>query len=866
MGTDEPSFLTGAGGRPRVRCRTSRRRPPWIAFVLALLSMPALVVPCALARPASEAPVAKTPAAPAAPPASVAIPVAEVATRAAQLPTLLSALTDPLAPSAEIDAIRKRLPEEREQIDLELLAAAVTLRSQPTLDVIQAQQQLWQQRQAEASAWLAALTQRATLLQGALGQLAGIKKTWQETREAARASGAPPAILAQIDGVLASVQAAEEPLAAQRTAVLDLQSGVAEQVTRSAAGLASAIRAQQLAMGGILVRDRPPLWSPRAWPTPDDAVLAQVRLIADARWRDVARYVRDPSRGLPLHALALAALTAVFVAARRQVRRPRGPGSGDEPSITVFDRPYSAALIVTLLSVSAPFSAVPQTLRNLSEIVMLVPLLRLAGPAIDPWLLRPAYALAVLFALDSIRQALGGVPVLERALLELEMVAGVAGFAYGLTWGRLGRRPAEGRETERLRGFRVGVGLLLLTLAAGLVAGALGYVRLARLLASALFGGSALALTLYASARVAAGLVALALGAWPLRLLRMVQHHRELLERRTYRLLLWVAFAMWLARLLDYAGLFEPVLASMQALLAAPIGRGSITFSAGDVLEFVLTVWLAYLLSAFIRFVLQEDVYPRTRMTRGFSYAVSSLLNYVVLTLGFVLALGAVGFDLTKVTILAGAFGVGLGFGLQSIVNNFVSGLILLFERPIHVGDIVEMGDLLGEVSRIGIRASTVRTYQGAEIIVPNAQLITDRVTNWTLSDRRRRIDVPVGVDYGSPPEKVVEVLEAVARAHPDILKDPTPVALFMTFGDSSINFELRAWTSQFERWPRIRTDLGVGVYAALRAAGMTIAFPQREVRILHDAGDGAAQTTKAEGRAAGAPGGGPGGGGPGVR
>ena len=222
-------------------------------------------------------------------------------------------------------------------------------------------------------------------------------------------------------------------------------------------------------------------------------------------------------------------------------------------------------------------------------------------------------------------------------------------------------------------------------------------------------------------------------------------------------------------------------------------------------------------------------------MPRGISYAISSLLNYIVLTLGFVLALGAVGFDLTKVTILAGAFGVGLGFGLQSIVNNFVSGLILLFERPIHVGDVVEVGDLLGEVSRIGIRASTVRTYQGADIIVPNAQLVTDRVTNWTLSDRRRRIDIPVGVGYGSPPEKVVEVLEAVARAHPQVLSDPPPQAVFMAFGDSSINFELRAWTNLFERWPRIRTDLAVATYAALQASGMTIPFPQREVRVLHD-------------------------------
>jgi small-conductance mechanosensitive channel len=363
-------------------------------------------------------------------------------------------------------------------------------------------------------------------------------------------------------------------------------------------------------------------------------------------------------------------------------------------------------------------------------------------------------------------------------------------------------------------------------------------MRLARLLASGLLSGGALALTLSAAVQVVAGLTALVLGVWPLRLLRMIQHHRELLERRAYRVLVWTAIVAWGARVLDYAGLFQPASSFVKSVLAAPLGRGAISFSVGDVLEFVLTVGVAYLISAFIRFVLQEDVYPRTRMTRGISYAVSSLLNYIILALGFLLALGSIGLDLTKATILTGAFGVGIGFGLQSIVNNFVSGLILLFERPIRVGDVVEIGNLPGEVTRIGIRASTVRTYRGAEIIVPNAQLVTERVTNWTATDRLRRIEIPVGVDYGSAPEKVVEVLETVARAHPEVLTRPSPQAVFTAFADSAINFELRAWTSHFERWTKIQTELAAGVYAALRDAGMTFPVPQREIRIRQEAPD----------------------------
>jgi small-conductance mechanosensitive channel len=287
----------------------------------------------------------------------------------------------------------------------------------------------------------------------------------------------------------------------------------------------------------------------------------------------------------------------------------------------------------------------------------------------------------------------------------------------------------------------------------------------------------------------------------------------------------------------DDAWRLEPTLAH-----GAFGAMGGIQTSANDYAK-----WVAYLLSAFIRFVLQEEVYPRKEITRGSSYAISSLLHYLMLTLGFVLGLGVLGVDLTKVSVLAGALGVGIGFGLQSVVNNFVSGLILLFEQPIQVGDTIEVGDLLGEVRRIGIRASTVRTAKGADIIVPNAQFITANVTNWTLSDRLRRIDLTVGVNYGAAPKQVIELLEAVARADPRVLRDPAPQGYFVSYGDSSINFELRAWTDHFADYSRIRSDLGAAVYDAVYAAGLSFPFPQREVRLLRESAAGASPSPQSE-------------------
>ena len=175
----------------------------------------------------------------------------------------------------------------------------------------------------------------------------------------------------------------------------------------------------------------------------------------------------------------------------------------------------------------------------------------------------------------------------------------------------------------------------------------------------------------------------------------------------------------------------------LRAALTASVTIGSLSVSLGGILAFVIAIWGSLLISRFVRFVLEEDVYSHLVLDRGIPYAISTMLHYAILLVGFFVALGALGIDLTKITILAGAFSVGIGFGLQNVINNFVSGLILLFERPIKIGDIIEVSGNIGEVRQIGIRASIIRTKDGSEVIVPNGLLISGQVTNWTLSDSR---------------------------------------------------------------------------------------------------------------------------------
>jgi small-conductance mechanosensitive channel len=208
------------------------------------------------------------------------------------------------------------------------------------------------------------------------------------------------------------------------------------------------------------------------------------------------------------------------------------------------------------------------------------------------------------------------------------------------------------------------------------------------------------------------------------------------------------------------------------------------------------------------------------------------LINYTVLGIAFVLAVAAAGIQLDRFALIVGALSVGIGFGMQNIVNNFVSGLILAFERPIQAGDTIEFGNMFGRVGRIGVRSSTVRTFDGAEVIVPNGNLISNEVTNWTLSDKTRRMEILVGVAYGSNPHKVLDLLLRTAQANDSLLSAPPPTALFLGFGDSSLDFSLRCWTDDFDNYLDIKSTLTLAVHDALQAAGIEIPFPQRDLHL----------------------------------
>jgi len=268
-------------------------------------------------------------------------------------------------------------------------------------------------------------------------------------------------------------------------------------------------------------------------------------------------------------------------------------------------------------------------------------------------------------------------------------------------------------------------------------------------------------------------------------------------------------------------------------------GINTLGFDIGELhisLHFIFTVALVFygalITSRAVQTLLLKNVLPHYKAEKGVQASVTRLAHYAILTCGFLIMLRVLGFQLNQLTLLGGALGVGIGFGLQAIVNNFASGLILLFERPIKVGDTIQIGDQWGEVKGLGLRATIIQTFDNAEIVIPNSDLITGQVTNWTLGDRRVRVKVPVGVAYGTDVSRVMEILTSCAEANPMVLNTPKPNALFLAFGASSLDFELRVWIPEFLDKTQVLSELNQDIDAEFSLNNIEIPFPQSDLHL----------------------------------
>jgi small-conductance mechanosensitive channel len=763
------------------------------------------------------------------------IPLAEVAARAAEVRSLMETQDTAITPSREVQAILDRLPTAAQELRTRLDETTTRLANNPPLPVIEQLAGVWDSIRGRLKSWSDTVTQWTTRVESERGRLSGLRDSWVRSREAAAGAGAPKVVLDQIDGVLADLNRARTRLETRLSTLLAAQYRLALLQRRADEGVARVAQVKADRIRRLGERDGPPLWSAVLWSGAANQGTAAARDVLAAGQAAREEIAREHATRIPLHALFFLILVAVLWRGRRAARRWVAGDPSAAQVAEVWSRPISSALVLSCCAAPWIYPQATPVLGRAVALLAIVPVLRLIRPSLDRVLAAALYVFGVLFVVDAVRSVLATAPLFEHMLFLAEMlVASLVVLGVLTAAGRAD--PAADADVMAAAARRLVGRLLLAAFAGAFVLAGVGYVELGRLIGGGALGSSYYGLAILAAVQVARGLAGVLLRSRLVAPLASLQHNRAPIERRTVRVLRWAGVVAWIAATLDALTLIDPTVAWSRRVLAAQWGWGAIRISLGDVVVFALTIWLAFFVASALRLLLAEDVFPRVRLARGMPLALSAVIQYAVLLGGVTLALAALGVDLTKLTILASAFGVGAGLGLQNLVNNFASGLILLFERPIHLGDVVQIAGVGGEVRHIGPRATLVRTADGAEVFVPNSLMIAQTLTNWTYSDLRRRIVLPVRVAYGASPERVTELLSRIATSHPRVIPEPAAGAVFLGFGENSLDFELRAWTDRFGDAEAIQSQLADQVYAALNEARIELPMARRDVRLRHAA------------------------------
>ncbi len=476
--------------------------------------------------------------------------------------------------------------------------------------------------------------------------------------------------------------------------------------------------------------------------------------------------------------------------------------------------------VFTVLVFVVPF--MDTTMAKMLPIIsigFILSVMRLAGKLEKQsiWVVRFIYALSFFLVLYLLIE-LTNLPLPLRRIYDL---AGCTGWLIYFTW----RLTKLGRQKHQyLRSVLVATCLALTVI---ILATILGYDKFSQYL----FKGIFITIFLFISSVIMFYTIRILLELL-LTMLPVIHRHAGTIITSLQPFIFLICALLFYASTASVWLLFPTSQDALNALATLGIPLGSYTLTMETIMITVSIIYGAILISRAIQAILLGEIMPRNNVDKGVQLSIARLVHYTILLLGFLILLKVMGADLTKLTILGGALGVGIGFGLQTIVNNFASGLILLFERPIKVGDTIELGTDLGEVKKLGLRSTIIQTYDNAEIVVPNSDLISGQVTNWTLAERKARVKIPVGVAYGTDISKVLEILLAVAGEHPMVLTTPAPNALFLAFGASSLDFELRVWVGDFSDRRLVQSELNQEINSEFADAGIEIPFPQTDLHL----------------------------------
>jgi small-conductance mechanosensitive channel len=703
----------------------------------------------------------------------------------------------------------------------------------------------WRFYQRELDDWRAEIDRVTATYTEDAAELAKRRAVWIATRDSMSGGGVTPALVDRVNVLIEQFSRAERVLSGPLEEQLKLRrraNAVQGSIDAGRKGVDAAIAYYDRRLRTV---DAQPAWV--AW---RDARLAPAVLGTRAGLRLETAFLEEWAAAnrarLTTYRIGALVLLPLLLWLGWRSRKTVTADPAMQAAAKVLRRPVSAWALLVLIGVPFFFPDAPLALHQLALLLALVPVLRLLPPRVYEVLGTWPLAGTVVYVLYRLSVLLTGDPMYYRLyLLGIGLVTVTV-----LAWLLFSSKDRHSRAgTPAPHGVvRLAAWLAVGSLLAAIIANFVGNVSLAEMLTGAVLDSAYVGLALYAGANVISSVMSTLFARRVMTRFRVVTEHAGPMLASLNRLVMFAALVAWVIVVLNEFRIARPIFSAIKAVLNYPLEAGEISVTLGSILLFIASIYVAFWVAKTVRYVLRDEMLPKMDLPRGVANSVASLSYYGLVLVGLMVALAAAGFETSQFAIVFGALGVGIGFGLQNVVNNFVSGLILMFERPIQPGDVVEVSGTSGKVRSIGMRATTLTTFEGADVVVPNGTLLSEKLINWTLSDMDRRIDVSVGVAYGTDPRHVLALLEEVARTTPGVAVAPAPNIVFTGFGASSLDFSIRAWTGESGDWVNIRSQLTVRVYEALQQAGIEIPFPQQDLHLRSVSAEAAVRLGGSEG------------------
>lgn len=686
---------------------------------------------------------------------------------------------------------------------------------------------LWDRQKSEISKWNDEVADRTEFLLSEKKLLQEALIVWKATDTTSVNATAPFELKQKTRSLIREIEKAISKIESEIGRLLVLQNSLADQDVQSE--LMSRKVEEQYISGKreLLNKNAPAFWELEFWAEGAGTLFQPLLGIADSFINAATLLYLKNAGSFPVSLIYSFLLVLFLIYTIKYSRTLSVDDSRLNRIMLMFGVPVSTIAFLIFIQILFSSQDIPRIFLNIIKILALIPMVRIFAKLVDPAYKKSLYYISFLVVLQQFKVTMGSGTSLERMFLTVIIILSLIMFNYI----KLDNGIKKGTNQYTPIVIKT-INLLTILFALAFIADVFGYVMLSLTIVdgvlSSLFGLS----TLYILAQMIEGILLVLLQTDFAKRSNIIRDHSELVKQKIHKIIKILFYILAVSSVLRSFGLLIILGNFLEELFGNNITVGTFSLNIGTVVLFFFSIWFAVTIARSIRFILETDILVRMNLKRGVAGAVSSMTLYAITGFGIVFAIMSSGLDLNSFSLLAGALGVGIGFGLQDIVRNFISGIILIFERPVQIGDAVEVEELSGVIRKIGIRSSVIKTWEGAEVIVPNGNLISNKLINWTFSDHQKRLEIKVGVAYGSDVQKVIKLLHDCTKGNEEILLNPAPSVFFKDFADSALLFELRCWTENFNSWLQIQSDLRVEIEKVLRENGIEIPFPQTDVHI----------------------------------